>query len=270
MSSPLTIVFIGDIVGRLGRRAISSLVPVLRKKHGADLVIANGENAAHGKGITVLTAQEIIDAGVDFITTGDHCFDQASSVEDCFNGSLPIIRPANYGADAPGEGYAILQSGKHETLLINLIGRSFMPRHYDCPFREAKKILDSFTEKKFSAIIIDIHAETTAEKIALRHFLDGRISALLGTHTHVPTADSFVSTKGTAYITDVGMCGDADGVIGVTPEPVIAAFLTQTKIGHELRQEGRAQCNAVKLSIDPSTGHCLDITLIQETLSIVS
>jgi len=270
MSSSINIIFIGDIVGSLGRQAIAELLPKLRSKHKADLVIANGENVAHGKGITALTAQFLLDNGVDYITTGDHCFDQSPSIEACFNGNLPILRPQNYTDEAPGYGYTIIKIKDKEILLINLIGRSFMPKHHNCPFKAVDSILGSFTEKRFSAIIIDIHAETTAEKIALRHYLDGRISALLGTHTHVPTADSMITAKGTGYITDVGMTGDADGVIGVTALPIISSLITQTKIPHELRKSGRSQLCAVHLVIDAKNGHCLEINPIQKTINIGS
>lgn len=270
MSSPLSIIFIGDIVGKLGRRTVAELVPKWREQYKPDLVIANGENMAHGKGVTLLSAKEVLASGIDWLTTGDHCFDQSSSVQDCYNGDLPILRPANYADDAPGKGYTVIKIGEHEILLINLIGRSFMPRHYNCPFRAAEKILASFTGKKFSAIIIDIHAETTAEKIALRHFLNGKASALLGTHTHVPTADAQITEQGTGYITDVGMTGDADGVIGVQADAIIASFLTQTKVGHTLADNGRAQIGAVRLSIDPVTGRCLEIAQLKESINLTS
>ncbi len=270
MSAPLSIIVIGDIVGKLGRRTVAELVPKWRELYKADLVIANGENMAHGKGISLLTAQEVLASGIDWLTSGDHCFDQPSSIDACFNGELPILRPENYADEAPGKGNAIIKIGEYEILLLNLIGRSFMQRHYNCPFRTAERILDSFTGKKFSAIIIDIHAETTAEKIALRHFLNGKISALLGTHTHVPTADAQITDKGTAYITDLGMTGDADGVIGVSAEAIVTSFLTQTKVSHILADHGRAQCGAVHLSIDPETGRCLKITQLQEIIKFAS
>lgn len=269
-NKPLSILFIGDIVGRLGRQAITELLPKLQKAHKPDLIIANGENLAHGKGITPTVAKQMFEAGIDWLSTGDHCFDQAASVEECFNGKLNIIRPANYSIDAPGQGHVLIKVGQYTVLLINLVGRSFMTRHFDCPFRAAEKILNSFTDEKISAIIVDIHAETTAEKIALRHFLDGKISALLGTHTHVPTADSQITALGTGYITDIGMTGYADGVIGVLPSTVIESFLKQTKINKQLPEAGRAQANIVHLLINPQDKKCLNIELIQKTITISS
>jgi hypothetical protein len=270
INKPLSILFFGDIVGRLGRETIKQLLPKLKKQYQPDLVIANGENLAHGKGLTPRTIQEMLEVGIDWLTTGDHCFDQTNLVKDCFSGQWPILRPANYQMDSPGQGYALIKHKEFKILLINLVGRSLMNRYFDCPFREAEKIISQFTDKKLSAIIIDIHAETTAEKIALRHFLDGKISALLGTHTHVPTADAQITNLGTGYITDVGMTGYQAGIIGVLPEPIIQSFLTQVKMGHQLPDKGLAQCNAVHLTIDPQTKYCLNIELLQKTINLSS
>jgi len=269
-NKPLSILFIGDIVGRLGRLAIIELLPKLKKQYQPDLIIANGENLAHGKGLTKITAEQMFEAGIDWLTSGDHCFDQASSVEACFNSDLKILRPENYSPDATGTGHALIKIREQNILLINLVGRSFMNRSFDCPFRAATKLLASFTDKKISAIIIDIHAEATAEKIALRHFLDGKISALLGTHTHVPTADAQITTLGTGYITDVGMTGYADGVIGVMPQAIIDSFISQVKANHQLPTVGKAQCNLVQLLINPQNRNCLAIDLIQKTSTISS
>ncbi len=266
--SSLKILFIGDICGSLGRKTATALVPGLRKEFSVDLVIANGENAAHGKGLTAKTADELFAAGIDWLTSGDHCFDQASGIEDCFGGNRNIIRPANYAADAPGNGYAIISTDKGDVLLMNLIGRVFMSRQYDDPFRKAEEILNNCTDKRFSAILADIHAEATSEKIALRHFLDGRIGALIGTHTHVQTADKQITAKGTGYMSDVGMTGLADGVIGIAAAPIVAAFLSQTKQKHELPDTGSAMLNGVVLSFDPVNGHCLDMNPIQRFITI--
>lgn len=265
----LNILFIGDVVGKLGRLTVKSLLPKIKEKEKIDLVIANGENIAHGKGLTVLTVKELLDYGVDYLTTGDHCFEQKSNVEECFNKDLPVLRPLNYSDDAPGHGYKLIDINNYKILLINLVGRSFMRYNYNCPFRAIEKTLTDFTNEKISAIIVDIHAETTAEKIALKHFLDGRISALLGTHTHVPTADASISPSGTGYITDIGMTGYADGVIGVMSEQIIESFLNQTSVHHQLPTTGQSQFNLVKLTIDPKTKHCLEIKLIQESINIL-
>lgn len=264
----LNILFIGDIVGAVGRKAVASLLPDIKKEFAIDLVIANGENAAHGKGITAVTAQELLAAGINWITTGDHCFDQQSSLEACFNDEQPILRPANYSSQAPGRGYAIASTELGDVLIINLIGRSFMARDYDSPFEKYTEIRQLFTDKKFSAIIIDIHAEATSEKIAFRYFVDGAASALIGTHTHVQTADHCITPAGTGYLTDVGMTGYADGVIGVEKEPVLYSFLTQIKQPQRLPESGKAILSAVVITIDPANGRCQSIFPIQRFISI--
>ena len=264
----VNILFIGDIVGSVGRKAVSALLPDLKIEFSIDLVIANGENAAHGKGLTSSTAEELITSGIDWLTTGDHCFDQNSSIASCFNNEQPILRPANYSSQAPGRGFSVISTQYGEILLINLIGRSFMARDYDSPFEKYTEIMSLFTDKKFSAIIIDIHAEATSEKIAFRHFVDGTASALLGTHTHVQTADQSITPMGTGYLTDVGMTGYADGVIGVEKEPVLYSFLTQIKQPQSLPESGKAILNGVVLTIDPQTSRCQSILPIQRYTSI--
>lgn len=264
----LNILFIGDIVGSVGRKTITALLPDLKKEFSLDLVIANGENAAHGKGITPITAQELLAAGIDWITTGDHCFDQGNSLVDCFNDEQPILRPANYSSQAPGRGFAVISTVLGDILLINLIGRSFMARDYDSPFEKYTEIMSLFTDKKFSAIIIDIHAEATSEKIAFRHFVDGTASALIGTHTHVQTADHCVTPLGTGYLTDVGMTGYVEGVIGVEKEPVLHSFLTQIKQPQRLPDSGKAILSGVVISIDPATSRCHSMLPIQRFISI--
>lgn len=264
----ITILFIGDIVGSIGRKAIAGLVPDLKKEFSIDLVIANGENSAHGKGISEKTVQELLSSGIDWITTGDHCFDQSSSLATCFNNDQPVLRPANFSSKAPGRGYAIIPTSQGEVLLINLVGRTFMSRDFDSPFEKYQEISQIFTDKKFSAIIIDIHAEATSEKIAFRHFVEGSVSALIGTHTHVQTADHCITPLGTGYITDVGMTGYADGIIGVEKEPVLHSFLTQIKQPQQLPDTGNAILNGVIISIDPATARCHSIQPIQRFISI--
>jgi metallophosphoesterase (TIGR00282 family) len=264
----INILFIGDIVGSVGRKAVSALLPGLKEEFSIDLVIANGENAAHGKGLTLTTAQELLSAGIDWMTTGDHCFDQSSNIEACFNNEQPILRPANYSSQAPGRGYSIISTAFGDILLMNVIGRSFMSRDYDSPFEKYSEIMALFTDKKFSAIIIDIHAEATSEKIAFRHFVDGTASVLIGTHTHVQTADNCITPAGTGYVTDAGMTGFADGVIGVEKEPVLHSFLTQIKQPQRLPESGKAILSGVIATIDPATSRCQSIQPIQRFISI--
>jgi metallophosphoesterase (TIGR00282 family) len=256
----IKILFIGDICGKLGRRAIKEMLPNLKNTLKPDLVIANAENIAHGTGITESTLKEILDAGVDYCTNGDHAFDQPKQI-DVYN-KLPIIRPANFPPEAPGKGYAIIEKNGHKILLINLVGRVFMSMDYDCPFRKLDEILANLPDKKLSAIIIDMHAEATSEKISLKHYADGKASAILGTHTHVPTADAEITSKGTAYITDVGMTGFADGCIGISKENIIKMFLTQVKQEHIIPETGKAILNAVLITVDPKTKKAVEIKQI--------
>lgn len=264
----LSILFIGDIVGSMGRATLARLLPELQKEYSPDLVIINGENIAHGKGVTIATVNELLEAGVDWITLGDHAFDNPKELESCIEKNLPIIRPANFKKNLPGKGYTVISTPKGEVLLVNLLGQAFMNRHFDSPFETWKEIEALFTDKSFSAIVIDIHAEATAEKVAFKHFVDGRVSALLGTHTHIQTADAHISPAHTGYITDVGMTGFADGVIGVAKEPIVATFLTNIRHTHELPETGNSILNGVHLLIDPETSQCLKITPIQKTTTI--
>lgn len=265
--STLNVLFIGDIVGSIGRKVITTLLPDLRTEFNIDIVIANGENAAHGKGITLATAQELFSAEIDWLTTGDHCFDQPSNIEACFN-SEAILRPANLTEKAPGKGFTVISTPKGDILLLNLIGQAFMNSSYSSPFEKWQEIDELFTDKNFSAIIIDIHAEATSEKIALKHLVEGKASALLGTHTHVQTADSLITAHGTGYITDVGMTGYAEGVIGVEAEPILKTFLTGIKQPKRLPENGQALLNGVYLEIDSDSARCQSITPIQRFITI--
>lgn len=270
----LKILFIGDIAGKIGRKTINKILPGLKKKLGINFVIANGENIAHGNGITADTIKEMTDAGVDWFTGGDHSFDRNKNLEEIYGGRLPLLRPANYSTQAPGQGYVLLDlktSSKESAklLLINLIGRVFMHQDYDCPFLTFDKILADplLAGKKISAIIVDIHAEATAEKIALRHYLEGRVSALVGTHTHVMTADAGIK-NGTAYITDVGMVGAAEGVIGVDKDNILKTFLSQIKYQHVIPEKGKAIFNAVLLAINSKTAQAVSLKPLTKFISI--
>lgn len=262
----IKILFLGDINGKIGRKAIRQILPELKKELKPDLVIANAENIAHGTGVTELTLKEILDAGVDWATNGDHAFDQPKQFD--VYGKLPILKPVNFPPRTPGQGYAIIEVGKYKILLINLVGRVFMSANYDCPFRKLDEILANLHDKNVSAIIIDIHAEATAEKVALKHYVDGRASAIIGTHTHIPTADAEITEKGTAYITDVGMVGLADGCIGIERENIIKTFLTQIKEEHIIPEAGKAVLNGVLITIDPKTKKAVEIKQITKFVEV--
>lgn len=264
----LKILFIPDINGRIGRTTVAKILPQLKKKQKIDLVIANADNLAHGIGATKSTIKELMNVGVDYFTNGDHAFDKEKQNDDVFDNGLPILRPANYSASCPGKGFALINVGNETILLINLIGRVFMKQDFDCPFQKINDILSNFTKQNISAIIVDIHAEATSEKIALRHYLDGRVSAILGTHTHVMTADNHITNKGTAYISDAGMVGSDDGILGVDKENIIKTFLTQIKYQHVIPEKGKAIFNAVIMQIDPKNKKAKNIKPIIEHINI--
>jgi metallophosphoesterase (TIGR00282 family) len=238
---------IGDIIGHPGRKTVRALVSDMRREHGIDVVIANGENTAGGFGLTLDTARELLDSGVDIITSGNHIWDQKEMIPHLDEG-LPVIRPANY-PDAPGRGSLV----QDNVMVINLQGRVFMPP-LDCPFRTADRILAEAQESGLSpVIIVDFHAEATSEKQAMGWYLDGRVAAVLGTHTHVGTVDTRILPKGTAYVTDVGMTGPVNSVIGSDTGAVLERFLTA--MPHRLQVAGGPTVlNSVLVDIDPESG----------------
>ena len=247
----MRILMIGDIIGRPGRRAIRSLVPGLREEHGIDLVIANAENTAGGFGLTLETAYELLENGVDVLTSGNHVWDQKDIVPHMDEG-LPLVRPANY-PDAPGRGY-IVHDG---VMVMNLIGRVFMAP-LDCPFRTAAGILNEVAKDGPRVVLVDFHAEATSEKQAMGWYLDGRVSAVVGTHTHVGTVDTRVLPSGTAYVTDVGMTGPVDSVIGSDSSAVLDRFLTG--LPNRLTvASGPVIMNSVLVEVDSESGKALSI-----------
>jgi metallophosphoesterase (TIGR00282 family) len=250
----MLILAIGDVVGKPGRQAIHDLVPDLRKEYGIDLVIANGENAAGGFGLTVATAQELIDDGVDVITSGNHIWAQKEIIP-YLEEDVPVLRPLNYPPGVPGRGYL----RKKNVLVVNLIGRTFMT-NYDCPFRTMDKLLEELSPKP-KVIVVDFHAEATSEKVALGRYLDGRVSAVLGTHTHVGTIDTRILPGGTAYVTDIGMTGPDDSVIGDDADAVIRRFLTM--LPHHLSVgKGRPVFTAIMVEVDEKSGRAINIERI--------
>jgi metallophosphoesterase (TIGR00282 family) len=252
----LRILVIGDIVGKPGRRAVQEFLPSLRDEYRINLVVANGENAAGGLGITASTAQELLDCGVNIITTGNHVWAKKEIIQYLDRDDLPILRPLNFPPGAPGRGFLIV----NKVLVVNLIGRVFVG-DYDCPFRTMDTLLADVKDKT-PVIVVDFHAEATSEKIAMGRYLDGRVSALIGTHTHVGTIDACILPKGTAYVTDVGMVGPTDSVIGDDADSVLHSFLT--KMPHRLSVgKGIAVFNAVLVEIDRASGKALSIERIQ-------
>lgn len=250
---------IGDIVGRTGRRALREVLPGLKKKLAIDFTIANGENAAGGLGITKKIFEEIIAYGVDIVTTGNHVWSKREILEfiDC---EPHLLRPANYPPETPGMGANIFETFKKVKIaVINLAGRVFL-ESIDCPFRKADELLCEL-QRHTKIIIIDFHAEATSEKVAMGWYLDGKVSAICGTHTHVQTADEQVLPGGTAYITDLGMTGTRQSVIGLNKEIAIQRFLTKLPQKYEATS-GHYQFNAVEIDIDEKEGRALNIQRI--------
>lgn len=255
----MQILVIGDVVGRPGRRAVKETIQELGHRFALDLVIANGENAAGGSGLTGEVAKELFSAGIDVLTTGNHVWDQKDifgfiAVEE------RILRPANFPPGVPGRGWHIFATRNNQPVgVINLAGRVFMPA-LDCPFRKIDALLEQLKEH-VKVIIVDFHGEATSEKMAFGWYVDGRVTAVCGTHTHVQTADERILPGGTAYISDVGMTGPRDSVIGVKKELVINKFLTQLPARFEVAR-GPYQFNAVLIEADPETGRAKKINRI--------
>ena len=254
----MRILFIGDIVGRPGRQAVQSLVPGLRREYKLDTVIANAENAAGGKGLTSGTAEAILSYGVDILTSGNHIWAQKEIIPH-LDGDLPIIRPLNYPQGVPGRGFLV----KGKVMVVNLLGRTFM-NTVDCPFQAIDKLLEE-TKNPPKVIIVDFHAEATSEKNALGRYLDGRVSVVVGTHTHVATADTRVLPSGTAYVTDIGMVGPLNSVIGDDIEAVIGRFLTGLPNRLPVA-EGDVLFNAVLIEVDNRTGIATSISRVDREL----
>lgn len=246
----MKILFIGDIVGRPGRTAVKEVLPKLKKEHKIDLVFANADNLAGGIGITLETYQEMVEQGIDYLTSGNHIWDKKEIIRHLDDKDIKIIRPSNYPKGNPGRGFVDLRTKGQNVRLVHLQGRVFMPEGTDSPFQAAEEILkETF---KNSVVILDFHAEATSEKQAMGHFLAGRVAAVLGTHTHVQTADFKILPGGTAYITDIGMTGPEDSVIGDDKEIILKRFLTGILDKIEVAK-GIAIFQAVILEIDEKT-----------------
>jgi 2',3'-cyclic-nucleotide 2'-phosphodiesterase len=245
-SRSVKLLFVGDVVAGLGRRTLAALLPALRDEHQPDFVVVNGENAAGGVGITRKTARELLELGVDAITLGNHAY-RHREVYGYLDDEPRIVRPANYPKGSPGRGHTVVESNGVRLGVINLSGQVFLEA-VRSPFSEADALLAELREKT-DAVLVDMHAEATSEKVALGWYLDGRVTAVVGTHTHVPTADARVLPGGTAYVTDVGMTGPRGGVIGVKREQAIERFLTLTQVRFETADED-PWLNAVLVEAD--------------------
>lgn len=257
----MKVLFIGDIIGNPGRKAVSHLLNGLIDRNKLDLVIANGENSAGGFGITPQIAEELFELGINVITTGNHIWDKKEIIPYLPTQKM-LLRPANYPPGVPGFGSTVVSAPSGETLgVININGRVFMDALLDCPFRGVEKEMEKM-KGKTRAILVDIHAEATSEKMTMGWYLDGRVSAVLGTHTHVQTADERILPKGTAFISDAGMTGPLDSVIGIDKAQAIEKFITQMPRKFEIPHKD-IELNGVIIEIDSESGLSRSISRVK-------
>ncbi len=256
----IRILFLGDVMGEPGRKAVATLLPALKEELAADFVIVNGENIAGGRGITPKLAIGLMRAGAAVVTTGDHVWDQ-KEIMPWFAEEPRLLRPLNYPEGAPGKGFIVLDTKKGKVGVINVQGRTFMKMILDNPFETIGPIVEEI-RRETNVIFVDMHAETTSEKVALAHFLDGRVSAVVGTHTHVQTADERILPKGTAFLTDAGMCGPIHSCIGMDVEAAIARFTTLLPSKNYVAHGAAKVCGAL-VDVDATTGYALKIERVQ-------
>ncbi len=257
----MNVLVIGDIIGRPGRKAVINLLPKLKREYRLDLIIANGENSAGGMGITPEVVEELYASGINVITSGNHVW-KHKEIYGTLDKDPALLRPANYPPGVPGKGSGIFFTEKGDKVgVLNLMGRVFLAE-LDCPFRKADEEIEKLSQET-RVVVVDMHAEITSEKAAMGWYLDGRVSAVVGTHTHIPTADERILPKGTAYITDIGMVGSLDSVIGVKKELALKRFLSQIPIRFEVEKKNIYLQGAV-ITIDPQTGRAEGIKRIQD------
>jgi metallophosphoesterase (TIGR00282 family) len=253
----MNVLAIGDVVGSIGCRFLREHLPPIKKLKGIDLVIANGENSADGNGITPVSAQYLFDSGVDVITTGNHCFRRKESYE-LFDSCETLLRPANFPSSAPGRGFCVVDMGRIQVGVINLMGVVYM-ESMDSPFDTADRLLSSGVPK---ITLVDLHAEATGEKRSFGYYLDGRVSAVFGTHTHVQTADDCILPGGTGYLSDLGMTGPIDSVLGVKPELVIQKMRTKMPVRFDLA-DGRCRMECAVFQVDEKSGKTVSVERMQ-------
>jgi hypothetical protein len=251
----MNVLMVGDVFGDSGRAAVAKLLPRLRQEHAIDFCTVNVENAAGGFGVTPAMARQFLEQGADVMTSGNHIWDKKEIVEYITKENL-LLRPANFPVGTPGVGHVTIKAGPHRVAVLNLMGRVFMTP-IDCPFRKADEIVPEL-RKDTPIVLVDAHCEATSESVALGWYLDGRVSAVVGTHRHVQTADERVLPGGTAYITDLGMTGPTDGVIGVDRDIILQRFLSQMPVRFE-PAKGPAALHGVIIVVDPETGRASDI-----------
>ena len=251
----MNILMVGDVYGESGRAAVAKLLPKLRREHAIDFCVVNVENAAGGFGVTAPIARQILESGADVMTSGNHIWDKKEIVPYIVKENL-LLRPANFPAGTPGAGHVTIKCGPHRVAVVNLMGRVFM-LPIDCPFRKADELVPEL-RKETPIVLVDMHCEATSESLAMGWYLAGRVSAVVGTHRHVQTADERILPGGTAYITDLGLTGPTDGVIGVDRDQIIQRFLQQMPIRFETAK-GPAALHGVVIVVDPDTGRASSI-----------
>ncbi|MBN6887240.1 2',3'-cyclic-nucleotide 2'-phosphodiesterase [Cytobacillus horneckiae] len=247
----MRILFVGDVVGSMGRDMVNEYLPKLKEKYRPQMTIINGENAAGGRGITEKIYRGFLEAGAQAVTLGNHTWDN-KEIFDFIDGAKYLVRPANFPENNPGKGLIYLKYNTEEIAVISLQGRTFM-QPSDCPFEKAEQLVNE-AQKRTSVIFVDFHGEATSEKQAMGWFLDGKVSAVIGTHTHVQTADNRILPNGTAFMSDVGMTGPYDAILGMEKESVLKRFITNMPVRFEVPNEGRTLLSAVVIDIDMKTG----------------
>jgi len=259
----MNIICIGDIVGKPGRDALAHHIAALKQEYSAELIIVNAENSAGGAGLTPKLAEELFLLGCDVLTLGDHVWDQ-KELEPYLEQADRVIRPANFPSGAPGQGWCVVTTASGVKIgVVNLIGRVFMRFQVECPFRTLEGIVEEI-KKETPIIVVDFHAEATSEKVALGHFINGKVSALVGTHTHIQTADETILSEGTAYLTDLGMSGPYDSVIGQDKDTIIQRFLTSRPLRFQVAHKDIKLCGAV-IRVDEKSGKSLKIERFQKS-----
>ncbi len=257
----MRLLFLGDIVGRPGRRAVAQFLPRFAAREGVDFVVANCENASGGKGIDPRTAEELRDAGIDVLTSGNHVW-QKREILPYLAENERLLRPLNFAPGTPGRGWtAVTRRGRPPVGVVNLIGRVFMGLA-ECPFRAIDAVLPD-VRREAPIVLVDMHAEATSEKVAMGRFLDGRVTAVVGSHTHVQTADESILPGGTGYLTDAGMCGPEDGVLGVRTESVIQRFLTQMPVRFDVAQ-GPVLVQGLLMDVEESSARTIAVRRVRE------
>lgn len=267
----IKVLFFGDIVGRTGRRAVAAILPRLKKESNPNLIVANAENAAHGIGLTFKIADEILRSGVDILTTGNHIFDKPDQADEVFEKSSDkVIRPMNFEGNYKGLGWITFQTGNNKIIVANIHGQVFMEKQFDGLIGSPFAAFEEFLQKapKSSIILVDFHAEATSEKKAFGFYVDGRVAVVIGTHTHVQTADAQVLPGGTAYISDIGMCGAANSILGVQKDKALDRFLGQPEAKLEVDEGNSAEAGYAIIEIDETNGRAKSIKAVVERIEL--